>query len=369
MGSAGGRSSAPAARLTASTAPIAINGRAAVRREIGGVERVARELTARLTALRPDRYSVLRPPAALAFRAGHLWEQAALGMAARRHLLLFSPANLAPLAAGRRNVVMIHDVAALRRPEAYGRLYVAYQRRMLPALARRARRVLTVSEFSRAELAELLCVPPAAIEVVPNGVDERFSPEADASRATGRLGIDGPYVLAVGTRSERKNLGALVEAALRLGEMGVELVVAGSGRGYLRGEAPPAPIRLLGYVEDDLLPGLYAGARALAMPSLHEGFGLPCLEAMACGVPVVAARRGALPETCGDAALLVDPDPGELADALAAVLTDEELRNRLRQSGLERARRFGWDAAAARADAVLEAALEEARGEAQGQRP
>jgi glycosyltransferase involved in cell wall biosynthesis len=105
------------------------------------------------------------------------------------------------------------------------------------------------------------------------------------------------------------------------------------------------------------------------MPSLHEGFGLPCLEAMACGVPVVAAHRGALPETCGEAALLVEPEPEELATALVAAVTDEGLRSRLRDAGLARARRFSWDAAAARADAALEAALEEARGEAQGQRP
>jgi glycosyltransferase involved in cell wall biosynthesis len=340
-----------------------------VRPQIGGVERVARELASRLSALRPERYAVLQPPAALAFRAGHVWEQAALALAARRHELLFSPANLAPLAAGRRNVVMIHDVAALRRPESYGGLYVAYQRRLLPGLARRARRVLTVSEFSRAEISALLGVSPAAIEVVPNGVDERFSPAADRQAAAERHGLERPYVLTVGTRSERKNLGALTDAAGRLDELGIELVAAGSGRGYLRGAEAPAPVRALGYVEDDLLPGLYAGARALAMPSLHEGFGLPCLEAMACGVPVVAARRGALPETCGEAALLVEPDPGELAAALVAAVTDEGLRSRLRDSGLARAQRFSWDAAAARADAVLEAALHEARGQAPGQRP
>jgi glycosyltransferase involved in cell wall biosynthesis len=340
-----------------------------VRPEIGGVERVARELGSRLTALRPERYAVLRPPAALAFRAGHVWEQGALALAARRHELLFSPANLAPLAAGRRNVVMIHDVAALRRPESYGGLYVAYQRRLLPAVARRARRVLTVSEFSRAEISELLGVSPAAIEVVPNGVDERFSPAADSRAAAKRHRLERPYVLTVGTRSERKNLGALTAAARDLGELGIELVAAGSGRGYLRGAEAPAPVRALGYVEDDLLPGLYAGARALAIPSLHEGFGLPCLEAMACGVPVVAARRGALPETCGEAALLVEPEPAELASALVAAVTDEGLRSRLRDAGVARARRFTWDAAAARADAVLEAALEEACGEARRQRP
>jgi glycosyltransferase involved in cell wall biosynthesis len=303
---------------------------------------------------------VLRPPRRLAYRAGHAWEQAALPLLARGAELIFSPANLAPLAAGRRNVVLIHDVAALRRPEAYGRFYAGYQRHLLPVLARRACRLVTVSEFSRGEICALLGVPRDRIEVVPNGVDPRFSPEADQAPAAQRFGLDRPYVLAVGTSSARKNLGALREAARRLAEVGIDLVAAGSQRGYLRGAPPPVGVRRLGYVDDDLLPGLYAGARALAMPSLHEGFGLPCLEAMAAGVPVVAARRGALPETCGDAALLVEPDPGLLAATLVSAVTDEAVREKLRKAGLERARRFSWDAAAARADSVLEAALREA---------
>ena len=311
---------------------------------------------------------MLRPPHGLAFRAGHAWEQAALPLLARGSALIFSPANLAPLAAGRRNVVLIHDVAALRRPEAYGRVYRSYQRRLLPAIARRAGRVVTVSEFSRAEIAELLGVPPERIEVVPNGVDERFSPGAAPGPAAERFRLERPYVLTVGTASVRKNVGALEEAARRLDELGMELVAAGSERGYLHGERPPAGIRRLGYVDDPLLPGLYAGARALAMPSLHEGFGLPCLEAMASGVPVVAARRGALPEICGDAALLVEPEPGELAGALVAAACDEDVRARLGAAGLARAAEFSWDRAAERADSVLDTAIEEARAEGGGQR-
>jgi glycosyltransferase involved in cell wall biosynthesis len=295
---------------------------------------------------------VLRPPDALAFRAGHLWEQIALPLAARGARLVLSPANLAPLAVGSRNVVVIHDVAALRHAEAYGRLYSAYQRRLLPVLARRAALVLTVSEFSKRELVEVLDVPADRVEVVRNGVDERFSVAADPTPARRRFGLGRPYVLAVGTPSARKNLHVLAEAAARLERTGVELVVAGSGRGYLRG-SDAIPGRRLGYVDDALLPGLYAGALALALPSLHEGFGLPALEAMASGTPVVAAARGALPETCGDAALLVEPEPEPFANALERVSSDGALRERLGAAGSERAAGFGWQRSAERVDELI----------------
>ena len=209
------------------------------------------------------------------------------------------------------------------------------------------------SEFSRREVADGLGLDPAGIVVVPNGVDERFSPAIDPAPARRAHGLDKPYVLIVGTRIARKNLAALAEAARRLRTLDVELVSAGSGRHYTRlGETPPT--RALGYVADHYLPGLYAGATALAMPSLYEGFGLPVLEAMASGVPVVAANRAALPETCGGAAVLVDPDDeAALADALASVVTDEELRRTLVLGGLERASLFSWDRAARATDAVI----------------
>ena len=146
-------------RVRPATAPVAINARAAVRAEIGGVERLTRELALRLPALRPDRYRVVRPPRALAHRAGHLWEQAVLPAQAAAAELILSPANLAP-AASRRNVVVIHDAAALRHPEAYSGAFVAYHRRILPLLAQRARLVLTPSAFSREELVELLGADP-----------------------------------------------------------------------------------------------------------------------------------------------------------------------------------------------------------------
>ncbi|MEA2449692.1 MAG: hypothetical protein QOG63_1624 [Thermoleophilaceae bacterium] len=326
---------------------VAINARAARRAETGGVERHARELAARLPALAPGGYRVVAPPHALAHRAGHAWEQGWLPLAARGCELILSPANLAPLAS-RRNVVVIHDVAALRHPEWYGRTYAAWQRALLPRLARRARLVLTVSEFSRWEIVEVLGAPAERVEVVPGGVDpERFRPEA-AQRKRER-----PYVLTVATRIARKNLAALDRTRDALAERGIDLLAAGSGRGYMREEASPA--QLLGYVDERELPGLYAGARAFVLPSLYEGLGLTCLEAMACGTPVVASDRAALPETCGRAALLVDPtDAGALADAVVAAASDESERTRLIAAGAERAARFTWDRTARSTHAALE---------------
>jgi glycosyltransferase involved in cell wall biosynthesis len=339
-----------------SSAQIAINARAAVREQIGGVERLAREMARRLPALRPDRYRVIRPPAGFAHRAGHAWEQAVLPALAARCAVLYSPANLAPVL-HRRNVVVIHDVAALRHPEAYSRTYVDYQRRLLPLLARRAPLLITVSEFARAELVDVLGVVSERVAVIPGGVDERFFADADPRPAAERYGLSRPYVLAVGTMSARKNLGVLEPAAAALAGRGIELVLAGSDRDYLRGSG--AGLRRLGYVDDHHLPGMYAGARAFVMPSTYEGFGLPCLEAMASGTPVVAASRGALPETCGDGALLADPDDRSgFAEAVMAGACDESLRATLVQAGRRRAAAFPWSRAAALTDAALTALVE-----------
>src|SRR3954453_10216153 len=301
---------------------VAINARAAVRAEVGGVKRVAREMVARLP---PERYRVVTPPR---FLGGHLWEQTILPLTKAE--LIYSPANLSQIAS-KRNVVVIHDVAALRHPEWYSKPYASYQRAVLPAIAKRARLVITVSEFSRREIQEVLGVDAT---VIPNGVDERFKP-----------GPKKDYALVVGTKIARKNLAALSETATALG---MEIVAAGSARKYMKDEANPG-IRELGYVPDEELPALYAGARVLLMPSLYEGFGLPCLEAMASGTPVVAANRGALPEICGDAALVVEPE--DFAEAARKAVTTEA--ERLTQAGLARAARFTWERTARETDQAI----------------
>ena len=333
-----------------------VNGRAVVRRQIGGVERVARALADELPRLRPDRYRVVTPPRILAHRAGHLWEQAILPARARRAAAVLSPANTAPLRLRERNVVLIHDAAALRHPEWYSDSYVAYQRRLLPRLAQTAGLVLTVSEFSKGELIDVLGAPAERVVVVPNGVDERFRPSADSESARLALRLKYPYVLAVGTRIARKNLAGLNNAAHALAERGIELVAAGSARAYMREEEGRTQVRALGYVREEHLPGLYAGAEALIMPSLYEGFGLPVIEAMASGTPVVAADRAALPEVAGDAALLFDPDDADAATAALLRLLDDPVE--LTARGLDRAARFTWRAAAERTDAAIASLLD-----------
>jgi glycosyltransferase involved in cell wall biosynthesis len=355
------------------SAPVAINARAARRAEVGGVERVARELAARLPKLAPDRYRVFAPRPALAHRAGHAWEQLALPLLTRDAKLVFSPANTAPLA-GRRNVVLVHDLAPLVEPRWYDRAYGTWHRALLRATARHARLAITPSEFVRSQLTDLLGMPADRIVAVPLGVDPAFHNPPDPTPLRRRLGLDHrPYVLAVGTASARKNLGLLDAIAPALAAAGLDVVIAGGTRTYMRADttaskpasAPMAPgtrdrapgARHLGFVPDADLPALYAGAATLALPSLYEGFGLPCLEAMAAGTPIVASDRGALPETCGAAALYADPtDPAAFAAAIAAA-TDPTERARLTTAGRARAATFTWDLTAERVDRAIEALL------------
>ena len=332
---------------------VVVNARAAARPELGGVERWARELAVRLPALRPDRYAVWAPRPRLVHRAGHAWEQVVLPTRAALAGadLLLGPANLAPVAFP-RNAVVIHDVAPLRHPEWYAPAYVAWQRALLPRIARRARLVVTVSPFSRDELRELLGVEAA---IVPGGVGEAFRPEADSAPARAALGLRRPYVLTVASRTARKNLAALAETARRLAADGIELVAAGGDRPQFQAEPEVAGVRSVGRVDEALLPGLYAGAEAFVLPSVYEGFGLPVLEAMAAGVPVVAADTTALPATCGGAAVLADPrDQRALAEAVAAAM---DRKQELIAAGLERAAGFTWEATAHALDAEIGALL------------
>ena len=276
------------------------------------------------------------------------WYLAALPARARldRVDVLHCPTHRAPVRSGAPLVVTFHDLAVLRHPTTFNAWTRTYSRLALPRVARAARRLIAVSRFTRRELLDVLDVPEEKVRVIPNAVGEPFAPQGEAA--------GGDYVLAVSTLEPRKNLPRLVDAFRRAGLNGLRLLVAGApGWGGIRVEGDG--VRWLGEVGDEELARLYRGARCVAYVSLYEGFGLPVLEAMACGAPVVAARNEAVEEVAGDAAVLVDPlDPEAIAAGLAEAV---DRRDELRPLGLERAAAFRWaDAARATVEVYREAA-------------
>jgi glycosyltransferase involved in cell wall biosynthesis len=253
--------------------------------------------------------------------------------------VLHCPTFRAPVRSSVPVVVTVHDLAVLRHPGTFNQWTRRYSRLAVPRVARAARRVIAVSDFTRRETVELLGVPAERISVIPNAVGDPFAPDGPAA--------EGDYLLAVGTLEPRKNLAVAQQAADRLG---VELRVVGA-----RGWGDVQVDGWLGRVADEELARLYRGARCLVYPSLYEGFGIPVLEAMACGTPVVTSIGGATEEVAGGAAVLVDPhDPVVIANGIeeAAARRDE-----LRTRGLDRAAQFTWERVAAETWAVYEEAV------------
>lgn len=340
--------------------PIAVNARFHAHRATG-MQRYALELSRRFAGF----LDPVRPGRPLSGAAGHLWEQLYLPSAVRGRLL-WSPNNTGPLAV-ERQICTIHDLIPLDHPEWFNRRFAQWYAWLLPRLARRVRHIIAVSEFTRQRIVDLLGVRPANVTVIPNGVDSRFSPkgieEVEAVRRA--LGISSPsYLLCVGSVEPRKNLLRLL-AAWKIAQSSVpedvDLVVAGA-RGSTRVfgsvaiESVPARVHFTGYVADEHLPGLYSGALALVYPSLYEGFGLPPLEAMACGIPVVTSNGTSLPEVVGDTAVFVDPrDVESIADGIVRLVSRADLRSVLREKSRQRAAQFTWSRCAERTLRLLQA--------------
>ena len=247
--------------------------------------------------------------------------------------VLHCPTYRGPLRPARPLVVTVHDLAVFRHPNTFNRWTRTYSPRVVPRVLAAARRIIAVSEFTKRELVEVLSLPAEKVRVVPNAVDDTFTSDGPAA--------EGDYVLAVGTLEPRKNLPRLVEAARR---RDVELRIVGA-RGWGDVTVAGNGVRWLGEVSDTELARLYRGARCVAYPSLYEGFGIPVLEAMACGVPVVTSRGTAMEEVADGAAVVVDTsDADELAAGMERAVAERE---RLVPRGLERARAFRWDRVAA----------------------
>jgi glycosyltransferase involved in cell wall biosynthesis len=340
-----------------------------LRQRLTGVERSAGNLLgaldARLSA-EDGEWVLLHPPgvAVPALRRvaarplgppglpGHAWEQLLLPRAARGGLLV-NLSGSAP-AFGVRQACLLHDAAVFDQPQAYTRAFVAWYRWLFRRLAGRAERLLTVSAFSQGRLAAVLARAPDDFTIVPNGADHLAGVSADLT-ALARFGLaPGRYLLAVASANPAKNLARLVASFDALGAgHGLRLVIVGGGnpRVFAGGPAAadPAGVVRTGPLPDAALKALYTHARALVFPSLYEGFGLPPVEAMACGCPVIASDTGAVAEVCAHAALPVDPLSGAaLTAAMRRVAADDALCAQLREAGHRRAAGFTWDAAAGR---------------------
>jgi glycosyltransferase involved in cell wall biosynthesis len=260
-------------------------------------------------------------------------------------------------------VVTIHDCIHLRFPQYLPkRGALAYARAQMGAAASRSNRILTVSEASKRDILEFFKVAPEKITVIYNGIDERFAtePPADKMRAVEeRYQLQGEFALYVGNVKPHKNVERLLDAFHLVRQSGLhdlKLVVIGDDiskyaalRRAVHRYNLHKYVRFLGFLPDETLAVVYRLAAVFVFPSLYEGFGLPPLEAMACGTPVVTSNVSSLPEVVGDAALLVDPYSAEaIADAMRRVLTDTSLRSDLRARGLARAGEFSWEQSARR---------------------
>lgn len=345
-----------------------------------GVQRVARCLVGALDALlseQPDhcRWVLLCPPGhdIPAFRAIvvevvgsttfglHAWEQVALPRAAADGLLV-NLAGSAP-ARARRQVCTFHDAAVFDMPETFSWRFRLWYRWLFRRLAGRAVAIVTVSTFSQQRLSHHLRVPQARIVVIPNGGDHLRAVAVDPScLASSGLTADS-FFLAVGSDSPHKNLARVIAALGRTDPPQARLAIAGGGRGAVFAASTASTRRTgdervvrLGQIGDAPLKALYSSAIALVFPSLYEGFGLPPLEAMDCGCPVIASRSGALAETCADAALFVDPrDPRSIAEAMERISADPALRRDLIARGHAQAARRTWRSAAEKLRAVVSA--------------
>jgi glycosyltransferase involved in cell wall biosynthesis len=272
-------------------------------------------------------------------------------------------------------VLTIHDLSQLLHPDTHSKRSVARARRRLPLMVRTADVVITPTESVRREVSEHLKVKPEKVFAIPEAARACFRPldfaETEVTRR--KLGVSDDFLLTVGTLEPRKNLAVLVSAFESLmqeqPQRKTQLVIAG-GQGWLSGPLFAAiqksPLRdrilLTDYLHDEDLRALYSSCRAFIYPSLYEGFGLPPLEAMACGAPVVASRIAAVAETIADATLLFDPSSRqELGKHLLEVLTNEELRSRLAAAGRQRATEFSWEKTAELTWKVYEEALRKFR--------
>ncbi len=325
---------------------------------MGGQQRVAHEIMNRL-----HRAEAIQPSKPLGGLQGHAWEQTVLPFCAAGRVL-WSPSATGPLLY-QNQVVTVHDTAFFDVPEYFAPSFVKLYQALVPRLVRRVAKVVTVSEFSRQQIAMRTGLAEEAIEVIPNGVATHFRPYDAATILDTRMALDLPerYVLVQATSDKRKNLARTLDAWRQIaGSLpdDLHLVVSGNlSRAHVFGDASDINlegprIKVIGYVPEEHMGPLMAGAELFLFASLYEGFGLPVLEAMASGTPVITGNTTSLPEVAGDAALLVDSRSSDaIARAILEVVQRPLLAQTLKTRGFRRAQGFTWDAAAERYSTIF----------------
>jgi len=288
-----------------------------------------------------------------------LWYPFGLSMAGRirRYDTMHMTTLMGPILSAGPLILTIHDLSVLHFPKQFPRWFRIYTGAMLPLVSRRAAHIITDSEFSKSDIHEMFGVPLDRISVIPLGLDHlQFRPvDRDRARAilSEKYGITAPYFLTVGVISPRKNLSRLVQALImiRASLPAAHLLLIVGEVGWhsqdlmdtIRSSGMADAVRLLGHVPDGDLSSIYSGAEALVYPSLFEGFGLPILEAMACGCPVIGSSASSIPEVIGDAGLICNPKETEsIAHQMRRILHEPELSARLRAEGIRRASGFDW---------------------------
>ena len=330
---------------------------------VTGVQRYTLELMKRFNG----RIQAVQPEQPLHGIRGHIWEQFILPAKLGKRLL-WSPSNSGPLTV-ENQVLTVMDVSPMDHPEWMNPRFASWYKFLTPKLVRRVRSVLTISEFTKQRIKEYCPDMISKVHVVHLAADSRFFPvnKIFIRKALERLTIPTPYYLvALGSLEPRKNLQRLLEAWEQIQTIisdDIWLVLAGAkGKKIVFGnvsfEKLPPRVHLTGHVPDEILPALYSGAIASPYISLYEGFGLPPLEAMACGTPVITSNVSSLPEVVGNAAITIDPyDLEAISEALIRLVEDSGLRSKLRLRGLERVKQFNWDKTADKTWQILQQAI------------
>ncbi|MDB6142649.1 MAG: glycosyl transferase, group 1 [Pseudomonas sp.] len=354
---------------------IVINARF-LTQELSGVQRFAEQTCLALKQIRDDvvfvaPHGIKMHKSAKALNvqcigrhSGHLWEQLDLPLYLRRqgNPLLVSLCSTAPLLY-RNQIATHHDITYVRHPESYTRAFRTLYRVMTPILLWHIKALLTVSNFSKSEIAQFYRYPESKIFVVPNAVSDEFQPGPPVSEKS-------EYLLAVSSPSAHKNFSRMIEAFLSLRDQEhLKLHIVGAAGGAFadpdlqRLASGDSRIRFLGRLSDAELIAQYQGATAFVFPSLYEGFGIPPLEAQACGCPVLAANAASIPEVLQASVLYFDPvDVSHIAAAMERILTDWPLRQSLRRRGLNNVTRFSWEDSARRVSQRIDALIEKKTG-------